>query len=315
MRTLPVLLASLLLLLVGCTSPMATTRAEEEASMVASAGVIEPPPDAMPTVLPAKEPALTDTEEALPTETVVPSPSETPTSSPTPDPTARPAPQPTATPATPAPPRRPAIQLVGLGKEVVRGSPERAQIALTFDAGSGARSTPAILAALRRYGVHTTFFMTGRWAESFPELLKQIAADGHEFGNHSYSHPDFTELSAEEMASELGRTEALVQKATGKTTKPWFRPPFGARNQRVLDELGALGYRSVYWTLDSTDWSAEATGPSVLQRVTENAVNGAIFVCHADSAATAEVLPQIIEGLRAQGFKLVKLSELLAQGD
>ncbi|MDP2660599.1 MAG: N-acetylmuramoyl-L-alanine amidase, partial [Dehalococcoidia bacterium] len=135
---------------------------------------------------------------------------------------ATPTPTPTVTPRPEPPKAQPA-------SEIVRG-PAGPMVALTFDLGSGATHTPAILETLEKRGIKTTFFMTGQWVDANPGLARRILDLGHEPGNHSYSHPDFTELSDQKILGELSRMEEALQKATGRSPKPWFRPPFGARN-------------------------------------------------------------------------------------
>ncbi|MCL5960671.1 MAG: polysaccharide deacetylase family protein, partial [Chloroflexi bacterium] len=128
------------------------------------------------------------------TETASPSPTAPPTAEPTgtPTPEPSPTPPPTVTPvpetATPSPTKA----SLGTGKEIDRGDPNSSMIALTFDAGSGSEPTPKILDTLKERGIHVTVFLTGQWIEQNPELVKRIAADGHEIGNHTYSHPDLT---------------------------------------------------------------------------------------------------------------------------
>lgn len=197
-------------------------------------------------------------------------------------------------------------------KELERGPASRNMVALTYDAGAGATHTVPILDALKAAGLHVTMFMTGQWAEQNPDLLRRIVADGHELGNHSYSHPDFTTLSTAAMVHEMQHTEDIVRGITGKTTKPWFRPPFGARDARVWQVIGSEGYYSVYWTLDAGDWRTDMSAQDVLQNVSAKAQAGSIVVNHLDSAQTAQVLPQEIARLQARGLKIVTLSELFS---
>jgi peptidoglycan/xylan/chitin deacetylase (PgdA/CDA1 family) len=195
--------------------------------------------------------------------------------------------------------------------EVAQGDPSSDMVALTFDAGSVDGPAAEILATLRNYNLHLTFFLTGHWVESYPELALEVATDGHELANHSYFHPDLTGLGNQQIAWELEYTNALIEARLGRDSKPWFRPPFGARNQRVLDLAGELGYRSVYWTLDSGDWRNNATAPVVLNRVLSNIGPGDIVVHHVAAIPTAEALPAIIEGIQARGLRIVTVSELL----
>ncbi|MCS6801325.1 MAG: polysaccharide deacetylase family protein [Chloroflexota bacterium] len=242
--------------------------------------------------------------------TPVPSPTAIvpPTATPTPLPT------PTPEPPTPTPPPSPRLRLPppASAPEIVRGDPQSSMVALTFDAGAGSRHTPAILDTLKAANLRVTMFLTGQWAERNPELTRRIVADGHELANHSYSHPRFTTLSSPEIVAEIQRTEEIIVSLTGMSTKPWFRPPFGNRDARVLSVIGSLGYYSVYWTLDSGDWRTDYSNADVLNTVANRASGGAIVVQHLDSAQTAAVLPQIIQRLQARGFTIVTLSQLFA---
>jgi len=194
--------------------------------------------------------------------------------------------------------------------EIVRGDPARRRVSLTFDAGAADDPLPAILTALEQGGVRATFFLTGEWAARYPARVKAIVAGGHELGNHSHSHRDMTTLSDAEIVQELAETERIVREIAGRSTKPYFRPPYGARDQRVLAAAWAAGYRGVYWTVDSGDWREDATVEGVVNRILTNAANGAIFIQHVGSLQTAEGLPRIIAGLRARGYEIVPLSAL-----
>ncbi|MCC7106207.1 MAG: polysaccharide deacetylase family protein [Chloroflexi bacterium] len=195
--------------------------------------------------------------------------------------------------------------------EVSEGDLQSGMVALTFDAGSDDSAAASILDTLQAHHLHVTMFLTGQWAESYPDLTKRVAADGHELANHSYYHPDFTALSKDQILWELDYTDGIVKSLTGQSTKPWFRPPFGARNQRVLDVARELGFRSVYWTVDSGDWRTNATPAGVQSHVLRHVGGGAIVVHHLAAGATAQALPTIVEGIQAQGLRIVTVSELL----
>jgi peptidoglycan/xylan/chitin deacetylase (PgdA/CDA1 family) len=171
-----------------------------------------------------------------------------------------------------------------------------------------------MLETLRQKDVRCTFFLTGdtlRRPEA-PDLLRQTVADGHELGNHSDTHPDFTELTDEQMAVELAAVEDAALELTGRSTKPYFRPPFGSRNDRVWRVLQENGYVSIYWTYDVRDWTEDRTAAEVYNLAVGRACNGAIVVMHVGAWETADMLPAIIDELRAQGYRLVTLSELLS---
>ena len=195
--------------------------------------------------------------------------------------------------------------------EVRRGDPDARAVALTFDAGSTATFTPPMLETLRRHGVRVTIFITGEFADRYPELVKEMIADGHEIGNHSYAHPDFTTLEDDAIRSEIRRTEEAVKRVGGVSTKPWFRPPYGARNPHVLDLVVREGYWSIYWTIDTIDWREDATPALIRQRIRERLQNGAIILAHLGSHHTMEALPDILTDLKQEGYRIVKVSELL----
>jgi peptidoglycan/xylan/chitin deacetylase (PgdA/CDA1 family) len=253
----------------------------------------------------------TPTPTPLPTATWTPTPRATPTS----NPTAPPSPTPTST-STPSPTATlaPANPLFTDELEIARGDPGRPWIALTFDAGSSIAPLPSILETLRQKDVRCTFFLTGialRQAGG-PELLKQLVADGHELANHSDTHPDFRELTDEEIAQELAAVEEMAVEITGTSTKPYFRPPFGGRDDRVWRVVRENGYVTIYWTYHVWDWVEDRTTEKVYNYAIEGACNGAIVVMHVGAQETADALPAIIDELRARGYRLVTLSQLLS---
>lgn len=273
-------------------------------SFLLQCGSGAPAPVAVPTPTAQVVPAAPANPPAAPTGTPVP---------------AAPAAPPTSTPAPASP--TPAAKSIALpppaGQPELSFGPDSAKrkglISLTFDAGSGNTYSPAILDQLKALNVKTTIFVTGEWAQANPELMRRIIADGHELGNHSYSHVDFTTITDGAMLQEMQRTDELAVQITGKSTKPWFRPPSGARNARVNKVIGDAGYYNVYWALDSTDWRTDTTSAQVLNRVLTQTTPGAIIVSHLTSQLSAETLTQQINGLRQRGFTLVPLSELFAE--
>ncbi|WP_371816246.1 LysM peptidoglycan-binding domain-containing protein [Exiguobacterium sp. s150] len=187
-------------------------------------------------------------------------------------------------------------------------------VALTFDDGADGANTNKILDILAKNNVKATFFLTGSGANHHPQYIKNIAAKGHQLGNHSYTHPDFTKLTATQMKSELDRTEALVKSITGKTTKPIFRAPFGAVNSAVLNGVGAAGYGyTIQWNIDTIDWKG-LTASQINTKVQTNIKPGSIVLMHTGAGApgTPLALPTMISQLKAKGYKFVTVSQLLA---
>jgi len=201
-------------------------------------------------------------------------------------------------------------------REVDAGNPSAKVVALTFDAGSSAAPVPTILRALAQRGLRCTFFLTGQWMERYPDVALQIAEAGHELGNHSWSHPAFTSLTDEQIREQLRRTEETALRVCGRSTKPLFRPPFGARDERVRSVAAEEGYLTIYWTIDSWDSVKKDITPQMItDRVMRHIRPGAIVLMHCGSEATAQALPQLLNALDAQGYRVVTVSELLRSSD
>jgi peptidoglycan/xylan/chitin deacetylase (PgdA/CDA1 family) len=198
--------------------------------------------------------------------------------------------------------------------EIDRGTSGRPEVALTLDAGADWRPTRQILETLAKEKVRCTFFLTGEWVRENPKTTARIAAEGHEIGNHSWDHAAFTGLTDAQIKEQLERTEALIRETTGKSSRPYFRPPLGARDARVRQAVADNGYLNVYWTLDSHDSVQKGiTASQIKERVLGEIAPGSIVLLHCGSQATADALPEILAGLRERGLSPVPLSRLLAK--
>ncbi len=246
--------------------------------------------------------------------------SERPTPRLTPTLTATPSPLP-PTPVPPTPPAQPVtLPPEGSPALVIRkGDASRKIVAFSFDAGADAGYAAQILDTLEANGIHASFGMTGRWAERNPELLRRTVREGHHLINHSYDHASMTgaatktaPLTREQRWEELDRTEAIVNQLTGATTKPYFRPPYGAYDASVNEDVGARGYAyNVLWSVDSRGWMGWSAG-AIIQRCVERAEPGAIYVFHVGSASQdGPALQAIIDGLRAQGYFIGSVPDVL----
>jgi peptidoglycan/xylan/chitin deacetylase (PgdA/CDA1 family) len=202
---------------------------------------------------------------------------------------------------------------------ISRGDPNRRSVALSFDAGSDVGYAAQILDTLAANGIRASFGMTGKWAEQNPGLVQRMAAEGHNFLNHSYSHPSMTggstsapPLTREQRWAELDRTEEIIVNLTGVGSKPFFRPPYGDYDASVNADVGARGYLyNVRWTVDSRGWLGwDAT--SIVQRCLQLAEPGAIYVFHVGSASQdGPALQAIIDGLRADGYAIGSVPDIL----
>jgi peptidoglycan/xylan/chitin deacetylase (PgdA/CDA1 family) len=199
------------------------------------------------------------------------------------------------------------------------GDTSQRAVALTFDAGSDAGHTSAILDELSSNGIRASFALTGEWVEQNPALARRIVAEGHTVMNHSYDHPSFTGVSSDEVAlttesrwAQLDRAEDAIRSATDATSLPYFRPPFGDQNTSVAADAGGRGYRFlVMWTVDSLGWKGVPPA-EVVSRCVTGAQPGAILMFHVGSASTdADALPDIIDQLAAAGYRFATLPELV----
>ncbi len=181
-------------------------------------------------------------------------------------------------------------------------------VALTLDDGP-VPGTAAVLSLLRRKHVHATFFVVGRQARAHPDLVRRMVADGHVVGNHSWNHPEFWHLSRKAIDRQLARTDAAVKRAAG-TRPSLLRPPFGEVDRSVRKAARARGQAIVLWDVDPRDWK-DRKAAVVAKRVLHQARRGSIILVHDVWPSTRHALARIIDGLRAKGFTLVTVPDLL----
>ena len=183
-------------------------------------------------------------------------------------------------------------------------------IALTFDDGPDRKLTPRLLDLLAQHHIHATFFVVGENAAQYPEILQRAVREGHEIGNHSWSHPNFAKMSEESVRSQVGRTEQAIVNATG-VRPTLLRPPYGSITARQKHWLhDELGYEIILWDVDPLDW--KNPGPSVVtNRILKETRAGSIVLSHDIHAQTIEAMPQTLRELEERGFKFVTVSELL----
>ena len=202
-----------------------------------------------------------------------------------------------------------------LAPAMVHGSVPR-EVMLTFDDGPSEPYTGQILDILRANGIRATFFLCGSNAEAHPELVRRIRDEGHEIGNHTWSHPYLYLASGQTMASEIDRTQDILEKLTG--TRPvWFRPPFGVRGLALRGVLESRGMKMMLWSDRGHDGALDAAG---IAKVTlEQLAPGAIVLLHdgfetkapalVDRSATVAALPAIIAGAKAAGYVFAPLAQ------
>ncbi len=185
------------------------------------------------------------------------------------------------------------------------------KVALSFDAAWGNEDTNEILDILKKHDVHVTFFMTGGWIESYPEDVKTILAAGHDLGNHSENHKHMTQLSLTECKDEVMKAHKKVKELTGYDMF-LFRPPYGDYDNNVIKSVEACGYYPIQWDVDSLDWKDYGTD-SIIKTVCQHKHlgNGSIILCHNGAKYTASALDAMITQLKADGYEIVPISELI----
>jgi polysaccharide deacetylase family sporulation protein PdaB len=190
---------------------------------------------------------------------------------------------------------------------------EEKKVAISFDAAWGADQTEGLLATLRKHNIKTTFFLVGFWVKKHPDMVKRIAEEGHEIGNHTANHPHLNALGKEEIKEELASVHRQIKELTGKEAN-LFRPPFGEYSNKVIEAAEELGYYTIQWSIDSLDWK-DVSSSYIIDRVTGQIHPGAIVLFHNAAVSTPGALEPIIEKLHADGYKIVPIGELLHKGE
>ena len=181
-------------------------------------------------------------------------------------------------------------------------------IALTFDDGPGPY-TAHLLDVLDQYGAKATFFLIGSKVSSQANVVRSIHARGHQLGNHSWSHPELPKLPVDQIAGEIDRTNDAIKQATS-VTPAILRPPYGAVNGVVLEQLRLRGMSSILWSVDTRDW-ADRNSDIVCSRAVAGARPGAIILMHDIHQTSVGAVPCILSALKQQGYSFVTVQGLL----
>lgn len=209
--------------------------------------------------------------------------------------------------ASPAASATPALPKISWSSVHVEGP----YIALTFDDGPHATNTPRLLDMLAKRHIKATFFLIGENAQNNPDIVKRIHAEGHELGNHSWTHPNLALLSDEKVRSELQRTDDAIFAAAGVHPK-LMRPPYGSlalAQRRWVNK--DFGYKIILWDVDPLDWKYRNSA-HVESEILKQTVPGSIILSHDIHVTTVDAMPETLDALIAKGYKFVTVSELLA---
>lgn len=181
----------------------------------------------------------------------------------------------------------------------------RKVVALTFDDGPNPNTTPVALELLKKYNAKATFFMVGRSVAGNEDIIKQVVAEGHQIGNHSWSHPLLTKVTLEQAKSQINDTTEVLKKASGQDVHI-MRPPYGGINSAIQ---AAVSQSFILWDVDTLDWKNRNTA-SIMKEV-QKTQSGSIILMHDIHQTSIDALPSVLQYLTEQGFELVTIDELM----
>ena len=193
------------------------------------------------------------------------------------------------------------------------GDTGRKVIYLTFDCGYENGYTAQILDALKKHNAPAAFFVVGNMIESAPDLIRRMAEEGHIVGNHTYHHPDMSQISQQAaFQKELDDLAALYEETTGQPLPKFYRPPQGKYNVENLKQAQALGYKTIFWSLAYVDWYVDdqPTPEQAYSKLLPRIHDGAIVLLHSTSKTNAEILDDLLTKWEEMGFTFASLEEL-----
>ncbi|TVX98794.1 delta-lactam-biosynthetic de-N-acetylase [Cohnella terricola] len=199
------------------------------------------------------------------------------------------------------------------GQEAIfLGDTEKKELFLTFDNGYENGYTPRILDILKDKNVPAAFFVTGHFIKDQPELVRRMVREGHIVGNHSWSHPDLSQVGAERIRSEMDKVRDEVAQLTDQKEMRYMRPPRGIFSGRMLDVCRQLGYTGVFWSIAYRDW--EVNKQQGWRYAYDSVMNqlhpGAVILLHSVSKDNTEALGRMIDAAREQGYEFHSLDRL-----
>ncbi len=188
-------------------------------------------------------------------------------------------------------------------------------IYLTFDCGYENGCTGAILDVLQKHDAKAAFFVVGNYIESAPELVQRMAREGHTVGNHTWSHPNMSEINDRTAFQEqLSKVSAAYEECTGEKMPAYYRPPQGIYSQENLQMAKDLGYKTVFWSLAYVDWKTDdqPTEEYAMQKLTERIHDGAVVLLHNTSTTNAAILDRLLTVWEGMGYRFGTLDQLFA---
>ncbi len=183
---------------------------------------------------------------------------------------------------------------------------------LTFDCGFENGNTPPILDALKKHNAKATFFVVGNYVSTSPDLVKRMVQEGHIVGNHSYHHPDMSQMNKEEFLKELDELETLYEQTIGSPMTKYYRPPQGKYSENNLQIAKELGYKTFFWSLAYVDWNQDSqpSHEEAFDKLLKRVHPGAIVLLHNTSKTNGEIIDELLTKWEEMGYTFKALNEL-----
>lgn len=195
----------------------------------------------------------------------------------------------------------------GADQPIFQGNTGTKAVAITVNVDWGEEFIPAMLDEFKKNNALVTFFVTGRWAEKNPELLKQMAAAGHSIQNHGYKHVHFNQLSPTEVTSEIKKAEDIIFGITG-TRSTFFASPYGEYNAQLTRAVNSINYQQIMWSADTIDWQRPDPA-TIVNRVIKKVHNDAIILMH-PTEPTVKALPDMLKQLKEQNYQMITIDKI-----
>ncbi len=183
---------------------------------------------------------------------------------------------------------------------------DRKMVALTFDDGPHPVYTERLLDGLKKRNVKATFFLIGKSADKYPELVKRMAEEGHLIGNHTMDHVQLNHKTYEEAIEQIRQSNQIISQITGQTPQ-YIRPPFGEWSKELQEEVDMT---AVLWDVDPVDWKVKNT-EIVVKRILKNARDGDIILLHDVYGTSVDAALEIVDQMQAEGYEFVTVDEII----
>lgn len=204
------------------------------------------------------------------------------------------------------------------GPTFIGAEPGRKELALTFDDGPNDPHTVRLLEVLAKHRVKATFFLIGRFVDLRPDIVRDIAKEGHVVANHTYTHPNLIFASQPKFREELARCERALNDAAGDLHAPLFRPPYGGRRPAVLRTLRREEFKAVLWTVTGWDWEAKSS-EQIETKVVSQVRGGDVILLHdggnlqfgADRSFTVQATDRLIARYKNDGYEFRTIPQMM----